>query len=96
MAKGQFCADVPEGGKDACLGDSGGPLITKDEKDNNGAATLIGVVSWGIECGKKDQPGMYSEVSSFLSTGWLQDALEGGSTCPPPQKSDWVIRDGNL
>jgi len=91
VTDGQFCADMPEGGKDACQGDSGGPLITKDV-DNNGAATLIGVVSWGNGCGMKNSPGMYSEVSYFLRNGWLGRALEGGKECPAPPDSDWVIR----
>ncbi|XP_023341079.1 chymotrypsin-like protease CTRL-1 [Eurytemora carolleeae] len=34
-------------GKDACKGDSGGPLI---RKESNAAYTLIGIVSWGLEC----------------------------------------------
>lgn len=42
-----ICAGYDEGGKDACIGDSGGPLSTKLENDN---IRLIGVVSGGDGC----------------------------------------------
>ncbi len=34
------------GGLDSCNGDSGGPLFTSDPHQ------LIGIVSWGKDCGK--------------------------------------------
>ena len=62
LPEGQICAVHPEGGKDACDGDSGGPLAI------NGR--LAGVVSWGYGCGEKDSPGVYTEVSYYLS--WIR------------------------
>ncbi|RZC37499.1 Trypsin domain containing protein, partial [Asbolus verrucosus] len=44
-----ICAGVPEGGKDACSGDSGGPL-SSDGK-------LVGIVSWGVGCAEASYPG---------------------------------------
>lgn len=47
--KSMFCAGGLE--KDACFGDSGGPAIQKRGKNQ----FVVGVVSWGIECGKVGQ-----------------------------------------
>lgn len=52
-----ICAGVPDGTKDSCFGDSGGPLT-----DSKG--TLIGIVSWGIDCADKNYPGVYTRVAS--------------------------------
>lgn len=45
-----MCAAKP--GKDACAGDSGGPLYDK-ESDK-----VVGLTSWGIGCAYEDYPGM--------------------------------------
>ncbi|CAL4165774.1 unnamed protein product, partial [Meganyctiphanes norvegica] len=51
-----------DGGNDSCMGDSGGPLVLKI----NNVWTQIGVVSWGIGCGKGHYPGVYSRLPTFL------------------------------
>ena len=81
-----LCAGVVEGGMDACIGDSGGPLVTPDQ-ENNGAATLVGVVSWGLGCAEKNRLGLYAEVSHFRP--WLDEVLSSLVTCPPPPSSSW-------
>ncbi|RHZ04139.1 hypothetical protein DYB31_013129 [Aphanomyces astaci] len=47
-------------GENSCNGDSGGPLTIEE----NGAVRLVGVVSWGFECGAGDTPGIYERVSA--------------------------------
>ncbi|XP_021963648.1 trypsin-2 [Folsomia candida] len=61
MGPGMICAGSQAPLKDACNGDSGGPLTLKKGEDK---ATQVGVVSWGIGCGEK--PGVYTKVSHYL------------------------------
>ncbi|NWR68295.1 OVCH2 protein, partial [Centropus unirufus] len=65
-----ICAGFPlEEGKDSCTGDSGGPLVCPSE-DNSGIYTLHGITSWGLGCGRKSYPGVYTNVSAFVD--WIK------------------------
>ena len=56
-----------EGGRDACVGDSGGPLfLIPAHGRSDGGTILIGVVSWGIECAAAKTPGVYSRTDKLL------------------------------
>nr|XP_048309838.1 mannan-binding lectin serine protease 1 isoform X3 [Myodes glareolus] len=68
VTKDMICAGEKEGGKDACAGDSGGPMMTKDQETNQWY--LVGVVSWGVDCGKKDRYGVYSYI--YPNKDWIQ------------------------
>ena len=47
-------------------GDSGGPLVGKDFKDT---WYLIGIVSWGDNCGQRNKPGVYTKVTYYRN--WI-------------------------
>ncbi|WP_063746627.1 serine protease [Catenuloplanes japonicus] len=67
-----LCAGYVSGDlRDACYGDSGGPLI---RRDTYGAWRQIGVVSWGIGCARPGLPGVYTQLSTYAHD--LGDALD--------------------
>ena len=57
------CAGLPEGGKGACYGDSGGPMAAQT---SDGRWVQIGIVSWGVDCAAPGLPGVYSNVAALL------------------------------
>ncbi|XP_058808152.1 trypsin-1-like [Phymastichus coffea] len=64
---GEICAGYYGiGGKDACIGDSGGPLTI------NGR--LAGIISWGFECGSADYPGVYTEIAYYHD--WIKKHIQ--------------------
>jgi len=69
LGSGIMCAGFDMGGKDACQGDSGGGLLTFDIETE--FYTQVGIVSAGIGCARRDIPGLYTRVESYLS--WIQD-----------------------
>jgi len=88
-SEGQLCAGTLLGGKNTCAGDSGGPLIAKSDT-NNGAATLVGAVSFGTAvCAAMNRPTVYTNVSYYR--GWLDSQMPDLQTCPPPETSNWMI-----
>lgn len=62
-----ICAGYKMGGKDACAGDSGGPLTLTS---SNGQPILTGIVSWGESCAKANKYGVYSKVNAEIS--WIK------------------------
>ena len=55
MTENQFCAG--QDGIDACLGDSGNPLVVGGE--------LAGLVIWGIGCDVPGHPGVYTNIATL-------------------------------
>lgn len=69
----QLCSNDPDGGKDACSGDSGGALLYKKNIDL-GIVYQIGVVSWGIyPCEQTSHPTVYTKVSHYID--WIEDIV---------------------
>lgn len=59
-----FCAGQDGVGHDACLGDSGSPLVC----DN----VQVGIMSWEIACGN-ELPAVYTNVTTFRS--WIMNVV---------------------
>ncbi|GBP68833.1 Phenoloxidase-activating factor 2 [Eumeta japonica] len=64
------CAGGEEG-KDTCQGDGGAPLACPVGDDRY---TLTGLVSWGIGCGGKGVPGVYTKTSMFRN--WIDQKMD--------------------
>lgn len=73
LTPSMLCAGTTSGQRDACNGDSGGPLFV----DNGDGPTLVGVVSWGegpmdaqAACGHANVYGVYTRVTSHRD--WIK------------------------
>lgn len=60
-----------KGKSDSCQGDSGGPLLVP----NGDKYEIVGIVSWGVGCGRAGYPGVYTRVVKYLP--WLRANLDG-------------------
>ncbi|CAK1579266.1 unnamed protein product [Parnassius mnemosyne] len=77
IADNMLCAGYPnQGRKDTCQGDSGGPL-SAERSDKR--YELLGVVSWGIGCGRAGYPGVYTRVTKYLY--WIKYNARHGCFC---------------
>ena len=70
--------------KDACAGDSGGPLMSKPTSNDASQDVQVGVVSFGVDgCGHPGIPGVYARVSYIAP--WIQESVCRMSNDPPSQ-----------
>jgi len=67
LSQNMICAGST--GKDSCSGDSGGPLMARE----NGEYVVVGISSWGLECAKPDTYGIYTRVSKFKN--WIDSQI---------------------
>ncbi|KAG8201099.1 hypothetical protein JTE90_028769 [Oedothorax gibbosus] len=69
ITQANLCAG--DGDKDACRGDSGGPLMLAS---SDGRFYLIGIVSFGKKCAEPGIPGVYTRVTNFID--WIESNVE--------------------
>ncbi|XP_077284774.1 serine protease snk-like [Arctopsyche grandis] len=69
---GQLCAADLGGGKDTCQGDSGGPIQIRDPEVSC-AYQLIGITSFGVACGGKNSPAVYTRISYYVD--WIESIV---------------------
>ena len=74
-----ICAGEATGERDACNGDSGGPLFVKNGDD----LTQVGVVSWGegpmdqgAACGHANAYGVYTRLGNYKD--WIASTIAAG------------------
>lgn len=67
LPQSTICAGAP--GRDACDGDGGGPLVC----ELNGRWHQIGIVSFGIGCGRPNLPGVYTKLDSY--SDWIYETV---------------------
>jgi secreted trypsin-like serine protease len=72
-----ICAGVQSGARDACNGDSGGPLFAIDGDKR----TQVGIVSWGegpidagAACGHQNAYGVYTRLGNYVD--WVKSTIE--------------------
>lgn len=70
LTDSMLCAGFPDGKRDACEGDSGGPAVVWAGND----ARLAAVVSWGDGCGDPMKYGVYARVA--VHAEWIRKVKE--------------------
>lgn len=74
LSSNQLCVGGVDG-KDTCGGDSGGPLMyyyTNNVTGDN-HYYLLGVVSYGYDCGTEGYPAVYTRVPNFVN--WIMTTI---------------------
>ena len=78
LLPGMYCAggnlQTNQTGLDACNGDSGGPNLNYNASNDEQSPLQVGVVSWGIGCGRDGYPGVYVELSKYVT--WIAEEME--------------------
>jgi secreted trypsin-like serine protease len=76
LTDNMICAGLADGARDACNGDSGGPLFVTQ----NGTRTQVGIVSWGegpmdanAACGHANAYGVYTRLANYR--GWIAEHM---------------------
>ncbi|KAL1461194.1 hypothetical protein WDU94_013115 [Cyamophila willieti] len=77
QSQGQVCAGVLQGGRDTCVGDSGGPLQVNNTRTFRPGYScgmeVIGITSFGKFCAEKNSPGVYTRVANYVP--WIENIV---------------------
>ncbi|XP_035663952.1 low-density lipoprotein receptor-related protein 2-like isoform X2 [Branchiostoma floridae] len=85
-----ICAGHWEGGKDACYGDSGSPLVCAGD---DGRWYLAGIGSWGRGCAREFKPGIYVRTSRYIA--WMDNIIETGGQVACLENTTVTCGDGS-
>jgi len=89
LTDNMICAGTTSGQRDACNGDSGGPLFMagKDGPEQ------IGIVSWGegpsdgtAACGHKDAYGIYTRLGNYAQ--WIEAKMKTAAPVVEPAPAE--------
>lgn len=72
ISDNMMCAGYRRGRVDSCAGDSGGPLLARDDR---GRWTVFGVTSFGEGCARQGRFGIYAKVAN--AARWLRRIMAG-------------------
>eukprot|EP00581_Thalassiosira_minuscula_P018242 CAMPEP_0183717970 /NCGR_PEP_ID=MMETSP0737-20130205/11368_1 /TAXON_ID=385413 /ORGANISM="Thalassiosira miniscula, Strain CCMP1093" /LENGTH=782 /DNA_ID=CAMNT_0025947449 /DNA_START=174 /DNA_END=2522 /DNA_ORIENTATION=+ len=67
--------------QDACQGDSGGGLLRLGDDFQGEEDVQMGIVSWGLQCGDEDFPGVYARIGEHYD--WIAKKICEMSDSPP-------------
>lgn len=90
ISDSQYCAYDPNGEKDSCDGDSGGPLQIID---SDSTTKVVGVVSFGFgACGTRT-PSVYTRVAAY--TNWIESIVWPNDVVIPPLINNAIYEESN-
>ncbi len=81
LTQTMFCAAAKK--RDACYGDSGGPAF-RALTTNPVTYQLLGIISWGKDCGQMDYPGVYTRTSGIAT--WVDDTVKKCPAAPAAER----------
>ncbi|XP_054555579.1 vitamin K-dependent protein C isoform X2 [Talpa occidentalis] len=79
VSENMLCAGILGDPRDACEGDSGGPMVASFHD----TWFLVGLVSWGEGCGRLHNYGVYTKVSRYLD--WIHSHIRANEAVPENQ-----------
>ena len=79
ITNNMFCAGDGEGEKGACIGDSGGPFVSRRKTGNELKRPFVvtGIVSSQNGCAQENTFSVFTKVANYVD--WIEDELEAWS-----------------